>query len=337
MAHQSKNLLLAWKSINESTSSSGWQAINLQTIGSIKIQAGKRFPENLEAVLFAFPSTNISNADQLPEGLGFNIERIPSSELGTTELALSRKPAGNIELFGAMALDVISAVEKAAEDVPPTNTLLRLFLQRVKSWQAFMSKGSSPLSADGEVGLAGELNVLSRLIDEGVPIQTVINGWTGPTEDGVRDFSLNTGGIETKATMSSKGFVAKIGSLDQLDDSNCNPLFVAAIRFALSDNGDTLPNLIVKLRSKFSEDALATIDFENRLIAAGYIQAHDSYYRRKFLLSEEHYLFVDNNFPRLTIGNVNAGVIAARYDISLEHLLQTSVDIRQVLTDLGLH
>ncbi|MEX3012361.1 PD-(D/E)XK motif protein [Acinetobacter baumannii] len=42
---------------------------------------------------------------------------------------------------------------------------------------------------------------------------------------------MGSGAIETKSTLSNQGFVAKINSLEQLDDSEKSPLFLNGYRF----------------------------------------------------------------------------------------------------------
>jgi hypothetical protein len=336
MAHQSNDLVLAWKSLSGVGSTPGWQAISLEPVGPINLQAGKRTPDNLEAILLSFPKVHIPTAEKLPEGQGFSVERVFDSGSDLTQLALTRKSVGSPELFLIMANDVVSTLESASSENASTTKLLRVFLGRVGAWQEFMRKGSMPLSAENEVGLVGELKLLSRLIEEGVPVSIAVNAWTGPTIDGLRDFSLGAGAIEVKTTISSNGFVAKIGSLEQLDDTHCKPLFVAALKFSLVETGQTLPELITDISEMISIDPYVLAEFENRLLSASYLTAHAHHYHRRFSHREERILQLDDDFPCITPGNVKTGVVSARYEINLEQLLNRDTGLATALKNLGM-
>jgi len=336
MAHQSNDLVLAWKSLSGVDSIPGWQAISLEPVGPVEIQAGKRTPGNLEAILLSFPKGCIPSIEKLPEGQGFSVERVFDASSDSTQVALTRKPAGSPELFLIMANDVVSTLASASMENASTNRLLRVFLGRVGAWQEFMRKGSMPLSAESEVGLVGELKLLSRLIEEGVPVNIAVNAWTGPTFDGLRDFALGAGAIEVKTTISSNGFVAKIGSLEQLDDTHCKPLFVGALKFSLVETGQTLPELVAEISEMVSIDPYVLAEFENRLLSASYLTTHAHHYHRRFSPQEEKIIQVDDDFPCITHGNIKTGVVSARYEINLEQLLNRDVGLANALKNLGM-
>ena len=94
----------------------------------------------------------------------------------------------------------------------------------------------SVLSAENEQGLFGELILLDRLVEAELPPRDVLDAWQGPA-DGLQDFIFGSGGIEVKTTLSAGGFPATISSLEQLDDSLRQPLFVAATKIALHGCG----------------------------------------------------------------------------------------------------
>lgn len=336
MAHQSSDLVLAWNSLSSIDPTPGWQAISLEPVGPIHLQAGKRSPDDLEAVLLSFPKAQIPSNEKLPEGQGFNVERVLGSESDLTQLALTRKPAGSLELFAIMANDVISTLERVSSANQSAAKLMRIFLRRVSAWQEFMRTGVVPLSAENEVGLVGELKLLVRLIEEGVPANIAVDSWSGPTTDGLRDFILGSGAIEVKTTISSNGFVAKIGSLEQLDDAHCKPLFVAALKFSQVETGQKLPELVAAIREIVSVDQYALAEFETRLLSARYWAAHAHHYHRKFAPREERILEVDDDFPCITHGNVKRGVIGARYEINLEQLLNRDISLSTALKNLGI-
>lgn len=174
MARPSEEFLLAWSSLTSDDPAPGWQAIALPPVGAIDVQAGRRSPDNAEAILLCFHSARLAPAEKLPEGQGFIVERVDSGGGARLGLALTRRAAGSAELFAAMACDVVGALDEAAAAGAAEPKLLQAFLRRVGAWQEFMRKGSQSLSPESEIGLMGELTLLRAIIDEGVPVASAI-------------------------------------------------------------------------------------------------------------------------------------------------------------------
>ncbi len=334
MARPSDEFALAWASLSGSKNESGWHAIGLTDIGPLSLRAGRRFPGNHEALLVRFPTAKLAAGEKLPDGQGFSVERVDPYGDGLSWLGLARKLNGSVELFAAMASDVASTLDASSSAGFDENSLLRLFLSRVRAWQEFMRKGAGALGAEGEIGLVGELAILSCIIDQGVPITTAVESWVGPL-DGLQDFELGTGAIEVKSTISAVGFTAKIGSLQQLDDSIRQPLFVAAVRLRQAANGKRLPDAVREMRAKAAPYPEAAWMLDDRLIAAGYFDAHEPLYVRAFEGSGTSMILVNSAFPKLTVATVPAGVTRAIYDVDLDKVASPSADLAEALKKLG--
>ncbi len=273
----------------------------------------------------------ISSSEKLPEGFGFHVTRVNSDEDGLIWLALTRSPNGNLELFSAMVSDVLSAI--VASGSGDQSRELHAFLGRIRAWQEFMRKGTLPLSAENEVGLIGELTVLEKMLEIGMAPEAAISAWSGPL-DGLRDFELGFGAIEVKTSVATAGLVAKIGSLEQLDDTNCKPIFLGAVKYALTESGQTLPEKISAIRLRLESDPITLFEFDDRLLAAGYLPAHSPQYHRRFSLRDIAILEIVENFPRLIHGNVAPGIISARYEINLDPLLTNDIGLTTALKKL---
>lgn len=334
MARPSNEFLMAWSSLLGDGAEPGWQAIALPAAGLLELRAGRRSPGNAEAVLVGFPSAQLAAADKLLEGQGFAVERADPEGDGKLWLALTRKPAGSAELFAAMACDVVGALDEATAASVDEAKLVQIFVRRVGAWQEFMRKGTQALSPEAEIGLIGELWLLGAIIDAGVLSAPAIDSWVGPL-DGIQDFELGTGALEVKATLSATGFPAKIGSLEQLDDSLRQPLFVAGMRLKQTAGGQRLPEIIEALRLVIKGDAEAERLLTERLLAVGYIDLHTDRYPRRFEQAGTRVVEVGNDFPRLISGNVPAGVTRAMYEIDLDKVLGENVSIEGALKILG--
>lgn len=334
MARPSNEFLMAWSSLTSADTEPGWQAISLPSAGPLQLMAGRRSPDNAEAVLVGFSTARLTAADKLPEGQGFAVERADPEGNGRLWLALTRKSAGSAELFAAMACDVVGALDDAVAAVTDESKLMHVLIRRVGAWQEFMRKGAQVLSPEAEIGLIGELTLLRAIIDAGVPAPLAIESWVGPL-DGIQDFELGIGALEVKATLSAAGFPAKIGSLEQLDDSTRQPLFVAGARLRQTENGQNLPGIVEAMRVAIKDDGEAERLLAERLLAAGYIDSHSDRYPRKFEQAGTRIVEVADNFPRMTSGMVPAGIMRAIYEIDLDKVPGEDVGVEGALKKLG--
>ncbi len=334
MARPSKEFLMAWSSLSGTDIQPGWMSIALPSAGLVELRAGRRSPDNAEALLAGFPSARLTAADKLPEGQGFAVERADPEGNGQLWLALTRKTAGSAELFAAMACDVVGVLDDAAAAGADEPKLVRIFIGRVGAWQEFMRKGNQALSPEAEIGLIGELTLLRAIIDAGVPSAPAIESWVGPL-DGIQDFELGTGAVEVKTTLSTTGFLAKIGSLDQLDDSIRQPLFVAGTRLKQTASGQNLPEIVEAMQLAIKGDTESERLLTERLLAAGYINSHADRYPRRFDPAGIRIVEVTNDFPRLILGTIPAGITRVMYEIDLDKVSGENVDAEEALKKLG--
>ena len=324
--------VLAWESLSGSSEEKGWRSIPVTSAGPCLLQAGRRFPGNEESLLTGFSTAKIPAAEKLPEGRGFSVERVDPRGDGKTWLALTRRESGSVELFATMVCDVTGAMD--AEAASGEERLLRVFLGRVRAWQEFMRKGAQALSPEAEIGLIGELSFLEGIVETGISAPLAVESWVGPL-DGIQDFEIGTGAVEVKATVSTTGFPAKIGSLEQLDDSIRQPLFVAGARLSQTETGQNLPEFVETVRQALRSDPEAERLFAERLLAAGYFDAHVDRYPRRFTHVGTKVVEVANGFPRITQGTAPVGIKRAIYEIDLDKAPGDTLSTKDVLKRLG--
>lgn len=334
MAPANDELALAWSSLagaDAHNGAEGWRSAPISRRGAIMLHAGRHFPGGGEALLARFGAASLPAATKLPEGAGFRIERANPNEDGVSWLALTRKPDGSSELFSAMAHDIAEALDACAADDEAKG--LATLLGRARAWQEFMRKGAAPLASEAEIGLFGELAALRAVIEAGIDPATACESWVGPL-DGLRDFEIGTGGIEVKSTLSMGGFPARIGALEQLDDASRQPLFVAGMRLRQTEGGSSLPDAVQTLRDIVMGEQEAERLLAERVIAAGYFDAHADQYARRFELAEARVLRVSEGFPRMTPWSVPDGVTRASYDIDLDKAPGQPVSFAEALKEL---
>jgi Putative PD-(D/E)XK family member, (DUF4420) len=329
------SLKQTWRALSGSGVGDGWRTIPLQLNASSSLMAGRRFPGDEEALIAGFSGIKLPPASYLPQGQGFRVVGLPSGALPTTHIwiALCRQPAGTLDMFAMMAADVARLLEDSAK--LPDERIFLLFLGRIRAWQNFMEKGRTGLlSEEAEVGLFGELVVLKDIIDGGMHPSDALDAWQGPL-DGLQDFFIGAGAIEVKATLSPQGFPAKISSLDQLDETQRQPLFLAGVRLALG-LGQTLTEFAAELREALKGDVAASATFESRLMQAGFLSIHADKYVRQFTVAGTVCKVIEGEFPRLTRTNVAVGVTNARYEIDVATPGFEDIGLDQALTQLGI-
>ena len=334
MARPSSAFDLAWSSLSGEMQDAGWRTIAVNPAGCITIHAGRRFPGNDEALLASFPGMSLPAAEKLPDGHGFTVERADPNNDGHVWLALTRRPHGSLELFSTMVCDVVGALDFAVLDGGDSARLLRVLLGRVRAWQEFMRKGAQTLGPEAEIGMFGELATLVAVMDAGVAPAVSIDAWVGPL-DARQDFELGTGAVEVKSTIATTGFTARIGSLEQLDDLVRQPLFVAATRLRQVAHGQSLPDMVAAVRFRVAVDPEAARVLEERLVAAGYFDAHAGGYVRRFERESIQLIEVTSEFPRLIHSTVPVGITKAVYDLDLDKAAGSRLDVTAALRRLG--
>lgn len=313
----------------------GWMTLPVAVGSPCILKAGRHFPGNEEAVLAGFRLIPSPLKDQLPEGKGFSVREVSlglESE-GLVWIALQRLPAGSLEMFTMMVADIVSTLEGMSAS--SENRIFSMFIARIRAWQNFMQRSKDGmLGFESEVGLYGELLMLEALLDSDLSPDLAINSWVGPC-DGLQDFIIGTGAIEVKTTTAVGIFPAWISSLEQLDDSLCQPLFLAAIRICQSETGSRLPDRIGKIRAIIqTASPEVLLDFDLKLLQAGYYENYSNSYVRKFGYVGTRILHVDASVPRLVRSTIPSGILRARYEIDIESISAEDLSLKQALLSL---
>ena len=336
LQNEGEQLTAAWRALDKRAEVSGWQLIDVSATPSVAVMAGRKGPGNEEALLIGITDLVLSSDMELPHGQGFLVVRteLQGDRQGPSWLAVLRQPSGQLPLFTLMASDLVGLLRKA--EPGSANRLYSLLIARLKAWQRFMSRERPQvLTAEEEVGLVGELVVLRDLMSAGVPEDDAIEAWAGP-DDGLHDFIIGTGGIEAKTTVAPMGFIARIGNLDQLDDSLYKPLYVGAVRLGQSDTGKSLPQIVDELLEVLADYSLSA-KATSKLASVGYIEVMREHYKRKFLCKDLTYRLVDEGTPRLTRSSVPLQILDARYSLDLDSLAVVASKFVDISASMGMH
>ncbi|MDY6456810.1 PD-(D/E)XK motif protein [Acinetobacter faecalis] len=327
-----QQILVAWKALSSTDNHEGWGVFPLYKHRNWSLLASYNLSEHEEAIFLDIKySQTYESRISLPVAQGFRVQRF--NEETRKGFALIRQVDGDLDLFTKIIVDVCNTIIQYQE--LNENKLVAVFINRINAWLSFMSKGGHELSQEAELGLIGELEMISSLISLNLPISEVLNTWKGPL-DGLKDFEIGSGAIETKSTLSNQGFIAKINSLEQLDDSEKSPLFLNGYRFSLGSAGKTLTERINLIREQLNDYPAELTKFNNLLLRNGYLESEKENYTRKFKTEHTYFWWVDEKFPRLVPGNIAVNIRQAKYEIDLTPFINQSMDLSLVLQKLGI-
>ncbi len=332
--NDTERLQSAWRALAGDDRIEGWRTIPINVAGPCRLLAGRHFPGNEEAILIGFPSVRLPSDNLLPQGRGFRVARVPGGIAGGTHawVSLSREPLGSSDFFAMMAGDVMGLLESFPS--ASRERLFVLFLSRIRAWQDFMERGrQGVLGPEAETGLYGELVVLRDIVATGIPAAYAVEAWQGPL-NGLHDFSSNSGALEVKTTVSVNAFPARVESLEQLDPSLKQPLFLVGVRLAVSSTGRTLPGIVDMLRNRLLGEPITLSVFESRLLHAGYLDALADHYTRRFETVGMIVFEVTESFPGLTRDKVDAAMRQAQYELDLDVLHVPGVPLEQACAHL---
>jgi Putative PD-(D/E)XK family member, (DUF4420) len=229
-------------------------------------------------------------------------------------LRISLQNPGLEPVFAALCEDVIASTEAGVAEADLAAAVAR----RIQHWRALLEKDNAGLGETTLQGLIGELSVLERRVMQRLPLAGAFASWTGPF-GAPQDFRLPSGErIEVKAVRGPATSV-QINGLGQLDAGG-DPLTLAVVRMQITDasapGAITAPGLIERLREMLSAEPEIRRTFDRALAALRWHDhpSHDEFAAR--ILGVDAY-GVGDDFPKLVVGNVPAGVLDANYTVAL--------------------
>lgn len=295
----------------------GWYARQFAKSGGRDLKLGRLMPQKTVGMIYEVSAESIPKGLDLPKGAGFDTELATSvaGRSGKVRISLQLSNPQYRDIFSALCSDVASVViSESREDAS-----VRAFTRRLWEWQHFMQLAASFGMKRQQVrGLFAELCILEKCLIPRIGGPKALDLWQG--RSGLQDFSSGSRALEVKSSTSKIRPIASISTLDQLDETSLDSLYLAFVLLnEENDRGESLPDLVLRITRILSDHPLSLRSFEECLLAFGYHSSQSNKYVDYILHAEPARFFIVNcEFPRLRINELRGGILSGKYDIEID-------------------
>lgn len=288
-----------------------------------RIRADSRFdlfiavekPANHRAVLLGVSETAAPAMEELPVLRSVALHIRGDGPDGRIVLELRLTNRAYEELFSMLVRDLVEVVTGASTE----EAAVKAFIARLEQWQRLLARsGPEGLGEEEQRGLYAELWFLNEHLIPVLGVESAVSAWTGPGGTD-QDYQFPDVAIEVKSTIGRRPQRLKIASERQLDDTGVSDLFLFYASLDARRGGrQTLGVLVDALRREAGNQGLSRAILEEKLLVAGYLDAHRPRYDSVgFAVRETNLFRVRDDFPRIVEGDLASGVGDVRYSIAV--------------------
>lgn len=270
------------------------------------------------ALLVPVDGHSLPRRSSWPECAGLDLTLVKLGE--EPHLCLRLRDPASSDVFTIVAEDIASRLAS----VKDTAQALALVFNQLGRWQLFLTAARDHLSVERQRGLFGELLLAATVLGPRVGMAAAIDAWKG-SASAHQDFQVSRGAIEVKSTAAKQPTAVRITSERQLDDAGVGALFLHV--FVLDERevsttagsaGDSLLALVQTVRAALASDAVASARFEDKLLLAGWLDAHSHRYAmRRWTVRTQSTFCVSAAFPRIVESQLPRGTGDVSYALDL--------------------
>lgn len=281
-----------------------------------ELHLGVSTPGNLRHLLVRMPDDWNEDTSNLPRWRGTRILTRRGVERPTPHLFLEilQGDGSPGDVFEALVADVCSAVVQRASGTG----IEAAVTGRLSRWKAFFDEGRfSGLGPEAQQGLFGELWFLRNFAARRVGVLPAVEAWTGSAHTH-HDFQFPDHAFEVKSSVAKQHVKVHIASELQLEALGVESLNLVVLSFnVIQGGGETLPELVNDVRGQIPRGHPGVRLFDDKLLQAGYIAAHESHYTTGYAFRSERTYSVSEGFPRLREKDLPMGVGDVAYSVML--------------------
>ena len=269
---------------------------DFQKAGKAKIQISEEFfftldIKGLSGLLITINNMKKIDKDNIPTCKGWNIELLDKSIL------MSLKNNEYNDFFRDIVNLILTKINLKKINQEKS---VDFFFKNLLSAKNFFDSDALPkhLSVEKEIGLFGELIILSEYINKKYSDEETLNYWTGSSQK--HDFTTENILLETKTSKNDGKKIIHTSSNDQISPIFEKPLYLSFVQIENDPSGKTLKMLIDEIIKKFEKKSDVLInDFYIKLRHYGYYDFHKDLYKDKYVLKDCNFYFISNTFPHI--------------------------------------
>lgn len=307
----------AWKAASgDAGATPGYYRRRIQLPLGLAVYGGVLVPGGMRCLSMEFEQTSMQGLNFKDQTRGYLVETELQSSGKDMFVHLQETPSAMPkDLFKILCTDILEHILPSKTSTEVEKALHR----RLQHWRKFFqSRSPEGLSRDEYIGLFGELEFFEKCLQRGVSLQVLSDAWQGPLQAN-QDFLFGKAAVEVKSVTANDAGTVNIANTRQLDDTGLSALFLCHVAYDFREGtGRILTSLIQSVRGLLANgpDALAT--FEDRLLAAGYVEPEISPFAGYgFTERQRSYFKVRNGFPRILESDLDQGVSDVYYTVNL--------------------
>jgi len=321
-----------WSAMESSApTSSGWAKTRVLQHTPHDLWIGVKHPQLYRSLIYVVPAQHAPLSKHIPQLRYIAVDLVPHDE-DHLEIHIRLEDTSLAEVFTVLVSDIAQRIGKAESVEGGVETLL----SRLRHWRNLLQPDAGHgLSREKRRGLFGELYLMRRLIEAGIPSDVVVGAWVGPS-GAHQDFQAAAVSVEVKSTSSKKPQSLRISSERQLDSTGIDRLVLAHVSLdeRKAGAGESLPTIVADLEVRLEADTLRA--FRQMLYLAGLLPSAMEYYQEPvYALRALEYFEVDGEFPRIVESKCPDGVGDVHYSIQLGSIYPYSFAEDSLLDLLG--
>jgi len=213
---------------------------------------------------------------------------------------------------------------------------IQLFFDELHQAKDFFEDEGTPkkLKQESQIGLFGEMYILSKLLTKRLSIKDSFLFWTGPFKK--HDFTTDKILIETKTTATSSKKV-NTSSTNQISPTFKKNLYLTFVQLNKSSSGLSLTQIIDEFYEKLKEESiLLANEFLLKLSKVKYFEIHKDEYEQKYLVDKINYFEIRNDFPYIKKIEIPEELsdLSITYKIDLEKCENFRINEEQLLNKI---
>ena len=226
-------------------------------------------------------------------GMAFSLCSIRASQ-PASYLVLELLDRGLEVPFACFCADVIDALEDTALDARTV-----AFGGVVDVWNQFFLRGQDDTMPEhGQRGLYAELWWMRRQLVGGAAGNATVSSWMGPLR-AFHDFDDAGHVVEVKSTIRKEPRKVTISNERQLADGGLQSLRLFVLTLDKQQNGESLPEMVAKLRDLLDGEQATRTLFNRKLVLARYRDDHAERYSSRYRARHEEIFRIGDGFPRI--------------------------------------